>query len=424
MRSTRGQASVEWIAICLLIAIVLGSAVALTWGGLGDGVAYAIRRGLCEVGGGACPRHRPQRPDLPPCPHNRYARSQDFDVDLLLVRLGGGLGVQEEQSSDGRVSVSFTNSGNGGVVGGLGVAMEVGPLEAGLGVEAALTMKFTAGRRWDFPSRRAADRFVARYGSDQGLAHHVLHDLQRLCPICSDPPTPPPADVTYVEGGPRLSATAGAEALFGAGGTAELSSALGYSRDRRSGERTIYLRLDAAATGELLAPIGISMDGSATGLAQLTLDRHGDPVAISLQGAIASSTQSKGLPEVSPRPGPLLLGPQLPVLHGSGKLREVQADLDLHDPPLRTAAGRALRAALAGRPLTGASSLSAVIASHARIDVRDFASTDEHGGTGATLALGLEAGADYTHSRHGMRLAGAWTRLPGLGLLPRADCRL
>lgn len=421
MRPAHGQASVEWIALCLLIAIVLGTAAALTWGGLGDGVAYAIRRGLCEVGGDRCPGRAPHRPDLPPCPRERYSRSQDFDLDLGFLRFGGGLGVQEERTSDGRVTVTFTNSGGAGLVGGLGVTFEVGPLEGGIGVEASLTMRFTAGRSWSFPDRRAADRFLRRYGQDQGLAHHLLDDARRLCPFCSQPPSPPPADVTYTEGGPVLSLAAGADAILGAFGAAQLSAALGSAHDRHSGERTLYLRLGGGAAAELLAAVGASAGGTVSALAQLTLDRRGRPIRLSLQAALAGGTQRTPRPDPF-HPGPVLRVPQLPVLSGSGRLREIESDLDLTDPAVKRAAARTLRALLYGGGPAGESGLGALLAAHGRTTVRDFASSDEHGGTGATLALGVTAGGDYTHTRQGLGLQRVWTRLPGLGFLPRADC--
>jgi Flp pilus assembly pilin Flp len=416
LRRESGQAGIEWIALIALVAVVLGAAAALTWGGLGPKVAYAIRRGICTVGAERCPAPAPDRPDLPPCPVNRSSREQDFHVELSFIDLGGGLGVQEETTSDGRVTVTFTNSGSGGGVAGVGASFRLGSVRADVGVSAEASVKFTAGKSWTFPDQAAADRFVARYGSDQDLARHVLNDARRLCFFCGlfgvhGPPKPPPADVTYLEGGLRLTLGAEAKAIWGAHLDADLEAAIGHSDERATGERTMYLRLADSASGELFASSGFGTAAGVSGIAQLTVDRHGRPLSLRLETVTTRATfrQEPGYR------GPGGDSPQLVKdLHGEGTVKELEADLDLTDPQAAAA-----RAFLHGG---GAGALIREIAAHGSTTLRTFAGDSTSGGVGATLALGAEAGGGLSHSSQHLKLTGVYTRLPGLGFLPRADC--
>jgi hypothetical protein len=412
-----GQASIEWVALIALVAVVLGAAAALTWGGLGPKVAYAIRRGICTVGADRCPAPPPDRTDLPPCPVKRSSREQDFHVELSFIDLGGGLGVQEETTSDGRVTVTFTNSGSGGGVVGIGASFQLGSVTANAGVSAEASVKFTAGKSWTFPDQAAADRFVERYGSDQDLARHVLNDARRLCFFCGllgvhGPPKPPPADVTYLEGGLHLTLGAEAKAIWGAHLSADLEAAIGHSDERANGEHTLYLRLADSAGGELFASSGFGAAAGVSGIAQLTVDRHGRPLSLRLETV---TTRAMLRQEPSYR-GPGGDSAQLVKdLHGEGTVKELEADLDLADP----AAAAAARTFLHGG---GAGALTRAIAAHGSTTLRTFAAAGTSGGVGATLAVGAEAGGGLSHSSQHLKLTGVYTRLPGLGFLPRADC--
>ncbi|MCW3066938.1 MAG: hypothetical protein JWN32_4110 [Solirubrobacterales bacterium] len=401
---------------------MLGAAAALTYGGLGRGVAWAIRHGLCEVGGGRCPRRPADLADLPACPLRRSSRSQDFDVKVAFIKLGGGLGVQEVTKSDGSVTVTFTNSGGGGGVAGIGASFQVGHLQAGVGATAEAAVKFTAGRSWTFANRAAADGFVKRYGGDQDLGTHIINDARRtICFFCAAlgwaPRKQPPADVTYTEGGLRLALGAHATMGWGAGLQAALTGAIGHSDERASGRRTAYLRLGGEASGEWFSAFGLGAVARATGIAALTFDRHDHPVALRLELVTSHAVTYQALPEGA--------GRLAKDMHGSGDLQEVEVDLDLADPASHAAAQAFLRGRLTGGPAAIAgrgADFARFVNEHGTTTVRTFASRDGHGGLGATLALGAEVGGGLSHSSQHLRLTGVYTRLPGLGFLPRADC--
>jgi hypothetical protein len=417
LRRQSGQASIEWVALIALVAVVLGAAGALTFGGLGPKVGWAIRRGICTVSAERCPRPPPDRADLPPCPVKRSSREQDFHVELSFIDLGGGLGVQEEATSDGRVTVTFTNSGNGGGAVGVGASFQLGSVKADAGVSAAASVKFTAGKSWTFPDQAAADRFVKRYGSDQDLARHVLNDARRLCFFCGlfgvhGPPKPPPADVTYLEGGLHLTLGAEAKAIWGAHLSADLEAAIGHSDERATGRHTVYLRVGDTASGELFASSGFGLTAGVSGVAQLTVDRRGRPLSLRLELV----TTHASLHQQPSYRGPGGDSPQLlKDLQGEGMVKELEADLDLTDP----AAAAAARTFLHGG---GSAALTRAIAAHGSTTLRTFAADSSSGGVGATLALVAEAGGGLSHSSQHLKLTGVYTRLPGLGFLPRADC--
>jgi hypothetical protein len=401
----------------------LSAAAAHTSGGLGPRVAWANRHGIGEVGGGRCPRPPADRADLPPCPLRRSSRNQDFDVKVAFIKLGGGLGVQEVTTSDGRVTVTFTNSGGGGAVAGIGASFQLGSVKADAGASVEASVKFTAGKSWTFPDKKAADRFVKKYGSDQDLARHVLNDARRICFFCGllgidGPPKPPPADVSFMEGGLHLTLAAEVAALWGGSLSADLEGAIGHSDDRVTGQHTAYIRLGDHSSGHLFASSGLGATAGVTGLAQLTVDRHGKPLSLRTELVTAHAV----LTQEPDYRGPGAQPPQLVRdMHGNGTVKELEQSLDLTDP----SAAAAARAFLDGSRSGDASSAAAFarfLTTHGTSTMRTFATTNTTGGVGGTLAIGGEAGGGYNHSSQHMRLTGVYTRLPGLGFLPRADC--
>ena len=418
MRRTEGQASVEWIALIAVVALVLGAAAALTYGGLGAKVAWAYRRGLCAVTAQPCPPPPADRADLPPCPLSRSSSSQDFEVRVAFIELGGGLGVQEETTSDGQSTVTFTNSGAGGGVTGAGASFQIGTLKAGAEADIGASVKFTQGKAWTFPSRTAADAFIKRYGANQDLVRHVLNDVRGLCFFCGllgigSAPVPPPADQTYLEVGTHLTAGAEASAVWGAELGGETANVIGERDDRRTGRRTAYVRLSGGAVADAFAAAGVGVTATRTGLVQITADRRGRLVGLQLQSVTAHAVLRQ-VPSQQPAGGQA--PPQVTKnLHGGGGVHELESDLDLTDPANAAAAHRFLRDGDTG-------ALIRWIDGHGSTTLRTFASQDTRAGGGATLALAAEMGGGYAHTSQNLQLTRVLTRLPGLGFLPRTDC--
>src|SRR5579884_201219 len=207
MPPDRGQASLEYVALIAIAALVMASAVALTSGGIGPRILFALQRGVCAVTATPCPAPHRFAADLPQCPLRRASHSEELEASVVFVRLAHDLGAQEVRYSDGHVDVTFTDARDAGLVGDLGVAVRLGGLEAGLDARAHVDLAFAAGRLWHFPDQAAADRFVHRYGSDQTIVGRAVNDLRRACFLCRvvgwQPHRPRPPDAVFHQAGAR-----------------------------------------------------------------------------------------------------------------------------------------------------------------------------------------------------------------------------
>jgi hypothetical protein len=409
VRRRSGQASLEYVALIALVVVVITAAAALTSGGLGTEVAYGLRRGLCAVSGTKCPPRPRDVADLPPCPTGRSSRTEDFNVSVAFVRLGGGLGVLEERTSDGRVTVTFTNSGTAGLTAGVGAHFAIGKLRIGAGAGGDIGVTFSTGRSWAFANQTAADAFVHHYGSDQTMAGRLGNDARRACLPCQivgwEPDTPPPPQAVFLEGGTR----AGFRAVAGAGVHAGLRATLEGVLGRRTGGdgTTWYVRLDATAAARLFAGLGLGATTGASAFAELTDDRTGRPVRLVVRLARRSALEA-----TPPRP-PGATRP--PRFAGSGGLTEVETSLDLTDAANREAALGFL----------GGGSSSPLLARMREQGVsttRSYRLQDTHDGVDGAVGVGAVGGAGYNSDSQGLVLTGVSTRLPGIGFLPRADC--
>src|SRR3978361_2063633 len=101
MRSMRGQATVEYVALIAVLALLSSAALTTATGGapgIVNAVAGQIRRALCVVGGGPCP-------DLTrrPCTVASTRDAPHVAVDILLVRIDEERFVLRERMSDATV---------------------------------------------------------------------------------------------------------------------------------------------------------------------------------------------------------------------------------------------------------------------------------------------------------------------------------
>ncbi len=422
MRASRGQASLEYLALWALLSIVLAGAAALTADGLGRQVLYGIERGLCALVGRPCAAPPPAVADLAPCPLHRSSRTQDFHVGLTVVRLGAGLAVLQERFSDGAVAVTFADTGHGALTAGVGAHFEMGPLKGGALASAAVGVGFTTGRTWRFPSQGAADAFVRRYGSDQTLLGRVGNDARRICPVCHlvgwEPARPPAPDAVYAQGGGLVEA--GASAGLGLHGEARaaLAGALGRRR-ARDGTKTWYVRLDGEVAARISAGLGVGAGGRASAVAEYTVDGTGRVKGLAVRVAGLALVESAGVPALSS------FASALPRFSGHGGAVEAEIALDL-DEPGNAATAHALLGALAhARTAELARRVDDVLArvrDHGTATLRTFGLRDRHGALDAAVALGPVAEGGYAHADQQLELTGVYERLPGLGFLPRADC--
>src|SRR5919199_4382160 len=112
MRSARGQGTVEYLAVVLLVALVFGGTATVASGAAADIAAAVPReviRGICIVRGGDCRR------DLAPCDVASSARSQSWAVTIAVVKFGHDKTVTKTRRSDGTYAVTLDTAPRGGV---------------------------------------------------------------------------------------------------------------------------------------------------------------------------------------------------------------------------------------------------------------------------------------------------------------------
>jgi Flp pilus assembly pilin Flp len=405
MRSARGQATVEYVALAAIVALVLVGAVAITPGGLGTRIVHTIRLGLCRVSGTTCPALPRERADLPPCPLSRATRSEDLGVKVTFVKLGQGFGLEQETYSDGHVVVRFADDQEVGLTGSLGPSFAWGDVRAGVDVD--LSVSFASGRAWSFPHAAAARRFVERYGGLQTVGGRVVDDLRRDCLLCRmvgwGPKRLPPPTESYEELGSSLSALAklGVDATDGLGPElgGAVAAAIGLRHDP-AGRRTVYFRLGGSSALALFAAMGASTGTEASGTVGVTLDRRNRVVSLRFDGAAVASGRRGRAYE---------LETEVPI--GSSTAHEQVRDVL-----------RALAPAHVGDLPAAVVRAAKWARDHAAVTRREFALTDDRRDVGAEVGLGVKLGGRYGHGDRRLRLVDAQTRLPGLSFLPRADC--
>jgi hypothetical protein len=324
----RGQASVEWLAVVALVAVIFGLGAALAQAGyVGRRVTREMARAICLVGSGDCRR------DQEPCVVGSQVTHQGMTVHLLFFRLGEDkLGVVEERS-DGTFAVTLEDGVTGGLegTGGLKAGFQVGRIGLAIGgeVTAAVMARLGRGRTWIAGSPAEAQRILEQEGAG------------RL------------PDATSGSGAWDSSVDAGAAGEL-LGESVEVARAgivfdreAGWRVDRRSGHRTAYVQASttgsAAVGGRVL---GLSGDGQETYAVEY--DETGRPVDLRVI-AVGSFAGSRDLPAVVQEVAGLLATDA-----GEGERGyEVTGHLDLTDA-VSLGAARELLNAIAGRRATAA----------------------------------------------------------------------
>ncbi|MBS1868939.1 MAG: hypothetical protein JSS99_04695 [Actinobacteria bacterium] len=420
-RDACGQATSEWVALVLLVAVVLALAAGLTSGGGAGHVLAGLQRGLCHVAGVPCARPQPPADELAPCPLERTTRREALDGAFELVRLGRSGTLTTVRDSDGRVTVSLLDGSQRGGEVGLGLHVSAGR-RLGVGVSASVGLSVTSGRSWTLPSAAAARAFVARYGSKATLGGKAVDAVRSGCSILCDAlgwrphaELPPPDERSVARGGlAQLKVALPVAALGGSAG------ALIGASTRRDGGSTWFLQVDAGFDlAAAVGPGGAAAGREGEAVVSYSLDAQGRPSRLVVHtvtrfGAAAGLRGIRGVARAGTGAGAQLV-------------TELDGTLDLHDARNRAAADAlvaALRDPLAlGALARRAAAVRERIARAGVVDRRTYALSS------SALALGLDVtassrlGADFERTTEGMRLLSAETRLPGLPFLPRDDCR-
>jgi len=404
LRSQRGQATIDYVALLALLALLLGASAAVASDGA-NGVTNAVlgqlRRALCIVTGGSCPAQR-----LAPCVVASDRKAVRVAVSVAIFRVDKDRVVLRERLSDGTVRLTVMRHSGVGV-------------EVGAGGRARVRLK---GRTIGFDREaRAGGVGVLGLGrvyvaADDREADEMLRQILRpRLPIAGGGPRP---RQIFVEGGVRALGRLGiseAEVTAGLQGMAE--GVLGARRDQRSGEVTISLGANGSAWALLRVVAGGSGSSDRTAGLSLPLDRRRRPVSLSLT---ASGTFAGGQALAPMLASALGNGAGQATAAGmKGRHWELSASVDLRDPDVAAA-----WAAFRRQPANPAAirALGAQLRTNATLDVRTYAQRVDVEGVAGAIAAGVRFGGelDRTHSRS--RLLTAATRPAGGLWERRLDC--
>ncbi|MFL5955971.1 MAG: hypothetical protein ACJ756_00825 [Solirubrobacterales bacterium] len=418
-----GQATVEYTAVIAVIAVVLGvGAAVVTVTGVGDRLLYAMRQGICAVGGVLCP------PPPEPCVLSRHAQRDSGSVVILAARLGQDQALIVERRSDGKVAVTVTGGRHGGAEFGLGagVNVEAGKDSAGAGAEvrAAATTRVGGGRTWILPSEAAARKLVDALGQGETIPL-IDAPVEAIDELFGGGEHVRAPDIEWSDagtgGGASASAAVGPAGLDAA---AAISVAAGLKTDHRTGRRVVFLRLDDSGSAALTTKvIGAGAGQKSIGTVAIAFDRHGKPAALTAN----ASAQVEGTAQLPP--GLSLTKEIRALLHGhagAGARLEVDATLDLTAPANAEAAKRLIEALRHPEDPAGAmravSGLADRLVTGARLDARLYSMGFDSYGGGGRVKVGLGVGANVDHRVEDSRLLGAWERPPDSAWHDRRDC--
>jgi hypothetical protein len=404
-RPQRGQATIDYVALIAVLALLLAAAPAVARDGapgVTNAVVGQLRRALCVVSGQACPADRSQ-----PCVVASRRDGDHVAVSIAIVRVDEDRSVLRERLSDGTVRLTLAQRSGAGVEGAVGARMRLRLKGRTIGFEreahGAGEAVLGHGEVYVARDDREADAIVRAIGG-RGLR------IGRGGPR--------PREV-FVEGGVR------GLGRLGVGGQAAgmslegiADAMLGARRDQRSGEVTISLGGElsgwALLTAVMTGPSGVLDRQVGLGL---TLDRRHRPIALSLTATGMLAAGSAVPPALA---GPLGIGTGDDAnVTMTGRRWELGARVDLRDP--HVAAAWAAFRHHPGNP-AAIRALGALLRSKAYLDVRSYAVRSESEGAAAGVALGLKLGGELEHTTDRSRLLSAATRPPGGLWERRVDC--
>jgi hypothetical protein len=400
MRTDRGQGTVEYLAVVLLVGVVLGggaTAVAATGAApdIATAVPHQVMRALCIVTHGDCDR------DRAPCDVASSTTSSVWSVSVAVVRIGHGRVLVVEHRSDGTTAVTLTDSPSAGVqtIDGAAARIERGRRRLALGgaVTASAVAALGHGMTWVLPEGADVEGFVIalRQGADVRAPDQ---EVRR-------------GDIEIAASASR----GAAEGITGsAAGAATLRGSGGTLTDRVSGTITYFLEAGADAVLDLSASfrgLRAAATGQAGGAARLalTVDRDGRWVDLAMT-ATGDLSASARLPEGS---GPI--ADALDVPSAGGRRWVADAHLDLSDPQNLAAAHAVVDGLLAIPPAPRAvgaavADLARRIDSHAVVDVRAYALDRTSSGFSLHVGDGVGFGGSHESSTESTRLITARTR--------------
>jgi hypothetical protein len=405
MRQDRGQATIDYVALLAVLALLLASAAAVASGGapgIVNAVLGQVHHALCIVTGSTCAAERRL-----PCVVASERDARHVAVTVVLVRLDGDRYVLREKMSDGTVRLTLAHRGGAGV-------------ELGIGSRVKAAIK---GRVFGIDDEaRAGGEGVLGYGEvfvarDDREADEILRSIRRRVPLVGDDgPTP---RERFVEGGARGLGRLGAGNQLAGGSVEGLAETIvSARRDDRTGEVTITL--NAGTSGWALLNAVMSGPSGSTDRQvafAVTLDRDHRPVGLALNatGMLAAgvSLPTGFADRLGVRDGG---DAQLSV---TGRRWELGARVDLRDPDVAAAWAAFRRDPTSADTIRG---LAARLRDGGQLDLRTYAVTSESDGGAAGMSAGLRVGGELDHTVDRARLLAAATRPPGGAWERRTDC--
>jgi hypothetical protein len=378
LRAQDGQATIDYVALVALLAVLVTVTASLT--GFAPGIVNAtlgqFRHALCLVRGGDCPAVA-----LQPCVVASKRDAQHLSVSILLFRIDEDHVVLREKMSDGTVRLTVSEDDGAGVT-------------AGVGANAQLKLK---GRSIGFRREMNGSAlgvlghgsvYVARNDREADEILRALRTGVQLGPGIRIGGDHPQAQSKYVAGGLRGLGKLGLNS-FAAGASLDTVSngMLGASRNFETGEVTISLtsgRSDSGLLHVLLSGATRAKDREVQ--LALKLDRHGSPLQLTLEST-GTFAAGSALPVYLARLDGHDEKRALNVTNSdlTGRRWELAAQVDLHDPDVAAAWRAFLHDPTSGDAIRA---LGTIMRERAQLDVRTYATrSDSSGGSLSVSAL-------------------------------------
>jgi len=376
LRSTSGQAGVEYIAVVALVALVFAIAGAFTLQGRAIAAATVaqLRRGLCIVEGHDCADPHE------PCSVSSHRKGDDLNLDVAVVRLAGGSAALVDHKSDGTIAVTVTDHLDGGISLDVGGHLKVGDRPAiGGELRAAAIASLGHGTTYEVKNDMQAEallRLLNRPKVDPNLYTPAVRAYWRRVEAVMPHIPAPTSHYRQFEGKLSLAAE-----IFKADAVA------GMRDDTVTGKKTYYLKAGVSLdAGELISG-GVGVEGQVA----VTTDRNGHPVDLMVMGSGELNAS-----------GDLPIALQSVAGHlqaGRGRSWELEGHLDL------TQHGRPSVSALLKDP----AGLMRLVMDDGFVQMRGYGSDKSTIGIDGKAKVGIGFGGGFKHETSSQRLLAAWT---------------
>jgi len=400
LRSERGQATVNWLAVMVGLT-VLAAALVLALPKAAPKITCSFQNVVAKATGGAIPNCNytaavdDDVPDPSTCLVSERSGEAGVTVTVFSVKGGAKVKLITRRTADGKVYVTVEGGGEIGLEFGPPAGAEVtvdtggGEVTEGANAKAGVKLNGNGSVTWAFDNEAKAHEFadiVAGKARDAALDTNPITGIgRRIIGVGEDRPIPAPS-IYGLEGGARIfgNAEGGAGPLSGKA-EGEIGPSIGGRYDARTGDTTVYFKVNANAklSAGLLDAIGGRGIGEGEVQLAVTVDKHGNPTKATVIGSGTVTGQLTGkLAGLSDKAGP-------------GKRADVRLDLDLTDPANRQAFNDFVT-----NPIGGAPDLVQRFADDSQIGARfyDGSQTDvgvEGSGSIADVEFGLDVGGNY-----------------------------